>query len=483
MTFLFAIAALLVIIWGMVYAFRGSMLAGAVALLVVAYCAGHNLFSFDLGPLPMTLDRLLLGGLLAAFVIQWWLGRLQLNALKPADYALLAFTACLILSTFTHDWRLSKPGKISPLWLLVSGYLTPIFLYCFARFSPLPPKAIKGVYIALVCFGVYLTVTALAEITEQWWLVFPGYISDPRLGIHFGRARGPHLQAHSMGFQLATMLLCGWAVWPFLNRMWQFVLLGMFPLTMLAIYFCYTRCIWLGTAMAMCIVLGLSLKGAWRPVVLTGTLISGLLVAVLFWDQIVGIEREAGAVAAKDSVSQRASFTYVSWTMFKDRPLFGFGFGQFTDAKLPYLSDRSVPLYLEAIRVQPHHNTFLCLLTETGLVGLSLYLAVLAGWGIAGWRLWHNRALPMIARTQGLVMLGMLGIYTGAAMFFDLAYSPSDHWVLFFLAGMTMGVSAQYTTPEKNTRQHGESLLAESNSATAVQTHPRLHIANPTSAD
>jgi hypothetical protein len=78
-------------------------------------------------------------------------------------------------------------------------------------------------------------------------------------------------------------------------------------------------------------------------------------VSFVFWDQIVGIEREAGAEAARDSVSQRASFTWVSWTMFQDKPLTGFGFGQFTDAKLPYLSDRTVPYYLEAIRTQPHH--------------------------------------------------------------------------------------------------------------------------------
>jgi hypothetical protein len=44
-------------------------------LLVVGYCAGHNTINFDLGPLPLTLDRILLGGLLTAFVIQWRLLR------------------------------------------------------------------------------------------------------------------------------------------------------------------------------------------------------------------------------------------------------------------------------------------------------------------------------------------------------------------------------------------------------------------------
>jgi hypothetical protein len=37
-------------------------------------------------------------------------------------------------------------------------------------------------------------------------------------------------------------------------------------------------------------------------------------------------------------------------------------------------------------------------------------------------------------------MLALLGVYLGPAMFFDLTYSPQDHSLLFFLAGLTMGV-------------------------------------------
>jgi O-antigen ligase len=384
------------------------------------------------------------------FVLQWRLGRLKITPLTWIDYTLAGLMGVLIVSTFTHGWRVDSPDKISPLWLLVSGYVTPALLYLFARFSNVSPRTLRGVYGALTVFGIYLTVTALAEITQQWWLVFPKYISDPKLGIHFGRARGPLLQAHSMGFQIGAALLCGWAWWPRLSRGAQLVLLLILPLTMLALYFTYTRCAWLGAAFCALAVLGLSLRGAWRPLVLAGSVAAGLMVSLVFWDQIVGIEREAGAEAARDSVTQRASFTYVSWKMFLDRPIFGFGFGQFTDAKLPYLSDRSTPLYLEAIRLQPHHNTFLSLLTETGLVGLSLQLALLAGLALAGWRLWRNERLESIFRTQGLVMLGMLGIYLGPALFFDLAYSPNDLWITYFLAGVTMALYVQTgTAPQR----------------------------------
>ncbi len=38
--------------------------------------------------------------------------------------------------------------------------------------------------------GSYLAFTALFEVAHLWQFVYPKFISDPTLGIHFGRARG-----------------------------------------------------------------------------------------------------------------------------------------------------------------------------------------------------------------------------------------------------------------------------------------------------
>jgi O-antigen ligase len=409
---------------------------------------GHNFVNFDLGPLPLTVDRLILGGLIGAYVVQWGLRRVDPKPWTWVEYALCGFILVLLISTFTHDWHVDKPGKISPLWLLVAGYITPVMIYFFARDARLDARYLVASYVVITLLGLYLAVTGLAEVSRQWWAVFPKYIADPKLGIHYGRARGPMLQSHSLGFYLAVGLLCAWAWWRTRKtRESQLMLMTLFPLFLTTIFFTYTRCVWLGAALALFVVMCLTFRGAWRPLALTATLGVGLVVAVVAWDDIVGIEREAGSVAARDSVSQRAAFTYVSWAMFLDRPLFGFGFGQFTQAKRPYLSDRSTDLYLEAIRLQPHHNTFLSLLTEVGLVGLGLYLAVLVGWARRAWRLARDAFAPPIARTQGVLLLAALAFYLGPATFFDLTYSPNDHWVLFFLAGLTVGLRPSSAAP------------------------------------
>ena len=95
---------------------------------------------------------------------------------------------------------------------------------------------------------------------------------------------------------------------------------------------------------------------------------------------MINMRRQDANGSAAHSVYQRASFYHVSMSMFSDKPLFGCGFGRFYDCKLPYLADRSQQLELESIRQLDHHNTFLSLLTETGIIGFTLFAALLIAW-------------------------------------------------------------------------------------------------------
>jgi O-antigen ligase len=212
------------------------------------------------------------------------------------------------------------------------------------------------------------------------------------------------------------------------------------PLMLAAVYFSYTRSVWMGAGLGLMVVLGLSLRGAWRPLVLGGMVTAALLLAVSRMDQLVSFQREQSAADTGKSVDMRGSFAYVSWKMFLDRPLLGFGFGRFPEAKLAYLSDRSTGLDLESIRPFVHHNTFLSVLTEAGLVGMVLYVAVLIGWGHAAWALCRNPKVPGWVRSQGVLLLGVLAVYVCQAAFHELTYSPIENTLLFLMAGITVGL-------------------------------------------
>ena len=206
------------------------------------------------------------------------------------------------------------------------------------------------------------------------------------------------VHAVSYGLYLGVGLLAAW-IWQWrFHRLGRLALLLPVPVMLAGVYGSYTRSVWMGVGLGLLLVLALTLHGAWRWLVVGGAISAAVLVAATKMDALVSFDRELPASYTGKSVELRGEIAYVSWKMFLDRPILGFGFDQFPQAKLPYLSDRSTALNLEATRTYVHHNTFLSLLTETGLVGLGLMLAILALWGRMGWRLACRADLPDWAR-------------------------------------------------------------------------------------
>jgi O-antigen ligase len=435
------IAGILLLLWWAVYALRGSLIHGCLAFLAVALCFGYNFFKFEVGPISMTLDRVVLLGLIVVYVVQRRLGLTDPKPVTWPDVVMLLLGVVLALSKFSHSFEADATGKVV-LWQLIAGFLLPMVVYWIARQSPIDERAIVTTYVVLAIVGVYLAVTALAEVTQQWWLVFPSYIADPKVGIHFGRARGPMVGSQTMGLYLDVCLLCLWMARRHLGRMGSLGVIILVPLFLAAIYVTYTRCVWISIGLCGLVVLGLPMSGRRRAAFVGSALAAAAVLVAVQWESLIHMEREEGAAVAELSAKSRVSFAYVSWNMFLDAPLLGVGYGRFPQAATPYLSDRSTSLNLEDIRHEPNHNTFLAMLTETGLIGFGLFMAMLAGWAIKSWQLWRNTAAPDWVRQQGLMMLGMLVIYFGPALFVDLRFSPEAQYLTFLLAGLTIGLAA-----------------------------------------
>src|SRR5262245_38546374 len=164
------IAAAICVVWGVVLALRGSLIAGALALLVTTSCFGPNFLSFDLG-ITLSLDRLLLVGLAAAWVIQWRIGKVQFQPLTWPDWILLAFVAMLGASMVLHDFRTAGPDKSSIPQHYINGYLTPLVLYWIGRQAKLTERTVTGILLAMIVFGIYLAITGILETAGAWSLV------------------------------------------------------------------------------------------------------------------------------------------------------------------------------------------------------------------------------------------------------------------------------------------------------------------------
>lgn len=444
MTAIIAILAVAGLVWGVVLAMRGSLLAGCLTYLVLVCCCGPWFYYLDVGGITFTIDRLFFVGLVGTYVVQWRLGRVQPTPLTLIDLAVIALMGLIVISTFTHDFRAAPPTKIGIVQHMINGYAIPVALYWIARQIPFNERTLKIMLGALVVFGIYLSLTGIFESLGMWSLVYPTYIGDPKVGTHFGRARGPMVQAVSYGFYVACCLLAGWLLCRHLkSRAWQLAVALTVPLMGVAVLLTLTRSVWLGLAAGLFIVLACTLRGRVRSAVLGTMVVAGLVAGITKYESFIGFAREDSAEITRHSTGMRAKFTYVSWQMFKDKPLFGFGFGQFTGEKLKYLGDRSVDLVLEDIRKYSHHSTFLNILVELGLVGLLAFMAVKFGWTFAMAKLLRDGRAPPAAHTLAALSLAVLAMAALQMVVHETSFTPIDNALMYLLAGLTVGVYAR----------------------------------------
>ncbi len=434
------IAAVAGLVWAAGMILRGSLIAMTLAMILIGACFGFDFWHDRVAGVPLTLDRLVAVLLVTAFFAQTMLRRTDPKPVRFVDVCLGLFLVYLAYSTLTHDFRIETAKIVSPLWRLLAAYIIPGIVYWIARQSPLTERRVALIPKVLTLFGIYLAVTGVLEITHQWSLVFPKHIADPALGIHFGRARGPMLSAVSFGLYLGVCFMAAFALLPRLNRFFQLTLLAILPLFLASLYFSYTRSVWIGTAVALAITAGFTFRGRVRGALLALMIIGLAGTWFMESDAIVGFKREQSAEETRQSAEWRKIFAYVSWEMFQEKPLFGVGFGHFFREKLPFLADRSTNLHLESIRDYVHHNTFLSLLTETGAIGFGLFVLVYLGWIRDGWALWRSPHTPPWARRHAVLLLGAMGIYTSQMLFHELSYSQVDNLLIFFLAGVQVGL-------------------------------------------
>ena len=455
MGFFVLLLAICLLIWGSVLAWRGSPVLGCAIYLIVACAFGGYFWTIDAAGLTWSLDRFFLAFLLIAFVVQWKAGKVELKPLTRAEMLLAAFFALLLFSTFTHDWRKVGPDDDSVLMHLVNGYLVPVTIFLLARNARLNEKNLRYIYIALGCFGVYLAGTAVAEAAHAWGVVFPQYISDPSLGTHYGRARGPMLQSARLGMYL---IACGGALaalWTYSGKWTRHGVVlaaALLPCFLAAAYCTYTRSVWLGAGIALMIALTATLNRRWRTLTIVGALGMAAMVVAVKQDKLVAFQRDTTTAAdTEKSTYMRASFAYVSWLMFQDRPITGVGFGHFPEESTHYLHDRNTTLHLEQLRGYIHHNTYLSLLVELGIFGLLLNLAVFGCWLWQAWTLWRDQQLPFWVRSHALLFVAVIACHAVQMLFREVSYAPIENGLIFFIAGTTSSLYATYKLADRKT--------------------------------
>jgi hypothetical protein len=158
---------------------------------------------------------------------------------------------------------------------------------------------------------------------------------------------------------LAGFLLLLWPVWFFwkinLNSKWQYLLRQiLIVFSLLGIFLTFSRIAWLGTVLMLIFIP----KKKFRLMKVF------LLIFILFILEEIFLGRFVNFYLDTQPINERNLLITNAFDMFRKSPMMGIGLGNF----LPQLPTVQKPPYL----LQPVHNFWFLILTETGLTGLLL---------------------------------------------------------------------------------------------------------------
>lgn len=420
-----------------------DVVVGAALFLVLTSLFPAEVFGLDLAGLNITADRLWLVALGVQLFYNLKTGRMRWRGLQMADACLLVFLGWLVVRTAMHPLATIR-GQPSTVMHLMLGYLVPAVLYFAIRQSRVDMASLRAVWWALGIFGVYLGITAVLETLQWWSLVFPKCIADPTLSIHFGRARGPMLQSVRLGMFLCFCLAALWTFTWWLQRRhaWAWWLsAGLSPLLLGAGLLTKTRSIWMGMAAVTLVCVIMLLRGKVRTLTLGGMLGGALLGVLVVGPNLVSFKREYSEAETRESTYMRAAFAYVSWQMIWDRPIIGFGFNQFQVYNRPYLDDRSTTIRLESIRGYVHHNSYLSLLVDLGLIGGVLYGLTALGFLKMLWRLSRQNDAPPWHQAAAVLAVCAVSVHAIQMAFHEVSFTSIENGLLALALGIAHSAS------------------------------------------
>ncbi len=224
---------------------------------------------------------------------------------------------------------------------------------------------------AAVLLGAYLGLTALFETFGPEALIYPRYILAPSLGVHFGRARGPFLEAVTNGAGLyvcAVLSIVALARWQ--SQIARLLALATALLCVSGVLFTMQRSVWIGAIVAT-IVVGLTRAHVRR--VLVPTLIAATIAAGAAYAALPSGTLHERATNV-ETVWARKNLNRAGLNLLETRPLVGVGWGQFVPrTEHGEFFEQAADYPLTGVG-NVLHNQFLSNAVELGLVGAAAWL-------------------------------------------------------------------------------------------------------------
>jgi O-antigen ligase len=222
----------------------------------------------------------------------------------------------------------------------------------------------------LVALGGYIGLTAVFEEVGPESLAWPSYITDPAVGIHNDRARGPFAEAAANGLVLYACLVASvMAAVTWRDPRWKKVAIFVAALCAFGILLTVTRAAWIAGGAATLVTL-VSIPET-RRFAIPAAVVVGVGVLLAF-AVVPGLQDKAEERANEDRpVWDRRNSSSAAFRMVQERPLLGYGWGRFSiESGNFYRQPLDYPLTFQ----RDLHNVYLKNAVELGLIGGLLWL-------------------------------------------------------------------------------------------------------------
>jgi len=366
------------------------------------------------------IDRVAFGLLVIGVIARAVVLRQPLLAIDRIIWPMAALTLYAVATVAT------QPFDHETWSLLASKFIVPFTLFHLAKLVFTDESGFRQFEIFAVLVLAYLSFTAIAFLVGARELIFPKFILDESLGFHADRARGPLLQAVANGVSLNVLGLLALHAYrrKTVRGIAMLLLLASVPVAILATM---TRAVWLSFAASVVAAMVACRRRMILRVCVVGAVVTALIVVVILSTQLGGALSDR--FEERGPVDYRAAVYAGGWSMFLERPFFGWGFHSMPEELPRYVSG-----YKE--KVLYPHNTYLELLVELGVVGLALYMWLM-------WELWKLGRGAIPANEKDGFLNGefhrlwpiLLAVYWANAAMVVMSYQFVNG-LLFTMAGM-----------------------------------------------
>ena len=349
---------------------------------------------------------------------------------RPIDWLLVALAVYALLSAILAGTLDEAEARFA----LIDRFSLLGFVLFFAAPRAFAEERDRRILLGtLITVGGYLGLTALFETVGPAALVVPDYISDPAVGTHADRARGPFAEAAANGMMLCTCgVAAAIAVTTWRGSPWRTIAGAVLVLCALGVLLTVTRAAWLACGAGAVIAL-LSARETRRYAL--AAVAAGAIGVVVAFALVPGLQSRADQrVDDQYPLWDRRNSNAAAVRMLADRPVLGFGWGRFQrDSYDYYRQARDIPLTF----VRNVHNLYLSNAVELGLLGALLWLGVTAA--VAAGAL--LRRGPPSLRPWKIGFVGLLVSYAVVAVSSPLAFAAPT-LLLWTWAGVLWGTQS-----------------------------------------